>query len=201
MASIMRARFSAQPTGYAHPALLQTFWRPGTSGGSTADATDVLARVRACLFAARTYFGTTCTWHASTEVDVLEDLTGAITGTFVGADPTDVTGSATLDSLSPALATLIKANTSLIVGRRFLKGRLFLAGPTEAMSGPAGYPTIAPATLEAAFNAMLTGGSTASFPVIWHRPNPAGSSTGTSGPVISYQMQTSYWGTQRRRRF
>lgn len=148
-----------------------------------------------------TYFTTTCTWQPVTEVDCLEDTTGAITATYTAAAPPVVAGSATGDVLSPTLATLIKATTNLISGRRFIKGRTFLAGPTEAMSGPAGYPTISATTINAAFNGMLTGGATASFPVIWSRPNATTGHVGTSGPVIGYAMQTNYWGAQRRRRF
>ena len=201
MPSIMRARFTAQPVGYGHLVLFQTFWRPGTAGGSTADATDILARVRACLNAAASAFSANCVWSAITEVDCLEDLTGAITGAFTGSAPATVAGTAGGDNLNASLSTLIKANTNLIVGRRFLKGRTYLPGPTENIEDTAGRPSAVPATINAAFNGMLTGGSTASFPVVWHRPNPKGSSSGTSGPITGYQMQVNYFGVQRRRRF
>lgn len=196
----MRARFTAQPVGYGHPVLLQMYWRPGTSGGSTADATDILARVRAALSGSVLYFSGNCVWTATPEVDALEDSTGALTGAFIGTAPATVTGTATGDNLSAALSTLMKSSTALVVRGRFLKGRSYLAGPTEGTTDSAGRPGNAPGTIQTAWNGMLTGGSTASFPVVWSRPTAPGAANGTSGPILAYTMETRYYGVQRKRR-
>lgn len=202
MASIMRIRFLATLTGASRPFMWQSFWRPGTSGGTVADATDILTRVRTCLLAIQSQFSGGCSWAGVAEADVLEDSTGQITGTWQGVPGANVVGGAVGDALSPALCLVIRETTALIVGKRFLKGRIYLPGFTEGLSGLVGTPTgVNAGTVNNAFNALMTGGSTASFPVVWHRPNPAKSIVGTSGPITGYAMQPAYWGVQRRRRF
>ena len=204
MATIMRARFMFFPGAIGSQlGLLQMFWRPGTSPGSTADATDILARVRAMLAASAATLNTSCVYNPITAVDALDDATGNITGSFTGAAPAAVTGTAAGDPMPAQTAYILKATTNLIVGPRLLKGRTFLGCPGEANNAPAGTPLAANvATLNGSFTALLTGGATASFPVIWHRPNPlAAIPVGTSGPIVGYQCQASYWGSQRGRRF
>lgn len=198
----LRVRAQVFGIGAGHTMLFQTMWRPGTGGGSNADATDCVARVRACMSGLTAYLGTGVVYHFLTEVDGIEDTTGAITGSFTAASVADVTGSSTGDPYSPSAAYLIHARTSLIVGRRFLKGRTYLAQPTEGHVASGGVPdSLATTAITNAFNGMLTGGSTLSFPVIWHRPHPKGATNGTSGPVTSYACETGYLGVQRRRRF
>jgi hypothetical protein len=202
MATILRVRFTYNlgPVG-SSIALFQTYWRPGTSPGSTADATDCLARVRAALNGCVALV--VGVYRPQTAVDALDDATGAITGTFTGAAPANVTGSDSGDPMPAQTAWVIRARTNLIVGPRLLKGRMFLGGTTEGHNAPAGTPVSGDvATIDAAMNGMLTGGATASFPVIWHRPDPtAAIPVGTSGPVVSFQTQPDYWGSQRGRRF
>lgn len=203
MATIMRARFTYQATGvFSDVGLLQTFWRPGTSPGSTADATDILARVRAMLLAAVTCISNGVTYTAINAVDALDDATGAITGSFTGSTPANVVGTSSGDAMPAQTAYIVKATTNLIVGPRLLKGRTFLGLPTEANNQSSGVPVAANiTTLNAAFAGLLTGGATASFPVIWHRPNPnAAVPVGTSGPVVGYQTNSTMWGSQRGRR-
>jgi hypothetical protein len=203
VATIMRARTTYNLGGtQGHQALLQTYWRPGTSPGSTADATDILARVRACLLAAQSAIGNGVTFTAQSEVDALDDATGAITGSFAGALPATVAGTMAGDPMPASVAYLMKATTNLIVGPRLLKGRLFVGGPTEtANSGNGGPITGQLTTMNGAFNGLLTGGATASFPVVWHRPDPlAAVPVGTSGPITGFQGESRFWGVQRGRR-
>ena len=198
----MRVRWQAPFTAAGHVLLFQTFWRPGTSGGSNADATDMLARVHACLSSFSSALSANIVFNAVTEVDALEDTSGALTGTWTGVDPGQVVGGAAGDMYSPAAAILVRAHTSLIVGRRFLKGRTFLPGLAENIIDSGGKVSVATAGgVTAGFTGMLTGGSTASFPVVWHRPTKLLPASGTSGPVTSYSVETNYLGVQRRRRF
>ena len=204
MATIMRARFTFSTGAIgAGLGLFQTYWRPGTSPGSNADATDILARVRAMLAATLTQRNSGCTYFANASVDALDDATGAITGSFTGTLPANSTGTGGLNPMPPQTAYLLKARTNLIVGPRLLKGRSFFGVPDESNNAPAGTPGTADVTaVTNAFNGMLTGGVTASFPVIWHRPNPdAAVPVGTSGPITSFQCEPNYWGSQRNRRF
>lgn len=203
MTVLLRTRFTFTPGAIgAHLSLLQLYWRPGTLGGSTADATDCLARVRAMLLAAQATINTLCLYTPITAVDAIEDTTGHIVGSFTGAAPANVTGTATGDPMPAQTAYVLKGTTNLVVGPRLLKGRTFFGVPSETGNAPAGTPlTSNVTTLNAAFNGMLTGGATLSFPVIWHRPGGASAPVGTNGPVINYQCQASYWGSQRGRRF
>jgi hypothetical protein len=198
----MRARFQIGVAGGTRPYLFQTFWRPGTSGGSVADATDILARVRANLFGARSTWGPGTSAQAVTEVDAIEDTSGLIVAAWTGTDPGVVTGTGSAsDALSPAQALIIKSTTALVVGRKLLKGRTYLPGFTEGQSDNNGRPASTLSLWSLGFAGMLTGGTTASFPVVWHRPHPKGATNGTSGPITGYQAQLNYWGVQRRRRF
>lgn len=198
----MRARWTNIVYGGSRPYLFQTFWRPGTSGGSDADATDILSRVHVMLEAIKGYLHNSVVYTATTEVDALEDTTGALTGSWTGAAPAPVLGTGAGDALSPAMAAISRSNSAVVVGGRFLKGRTYLNGFDEAMNGAGGTPSgIVVAFWNGAWNAMLTGGATASFPVVWHRPTKALPASGTSAPVINYQLQPNYWGVQRRRRF
>jgi hypothetical protein len=204
VATIMRARFTFIPGATGAPlGLFQTFWRPGTSPGSTADATDILARVRAMLQASISALGLNCVYNPITSVDALDDATGAITGSFTGAAPAVVQGTGSGDAMPAQTAYIMRATTNLIVGPRLLKGRTFLGCPGEGQNDPGGKPLSTIVTiLNNSFAGLLTGGATASFPVIWHRPSPtAAVPVGTSGPVVGYQCQASYWGSQRGRRF
>jgi hypothetical protein len=170
------------------PGYTNLYWRPGTGGGSTADASDIAARVRACWLACVGALVTGMTLQVSGVTEAIEDTTGALTGVFTGTTPAVVTGTGG-GSLAPrGSGWTVQANTDLIVGRRFLKGRTFLAPlPTTAFNAsgtPLGFGAVA-----TAFNAMLTGGSTASFPVIWSRPIVGtGARAGTSGPVTLYAV-------------
>ena len=203
MATIMRARTTYNlPLPSAGTCLFQTYWRPGTSPGSNADATDILARVRAALNAILAIVSTGVIFTPVTEVDALDDATGAITGTFTGTAPALVTCTASGDLMPAQTAWLVRETTNLIVGPRLLKGRFFLGGATEGHNTSLGTPVTGDvATMNTAFNGMLTGGATASFPVVWHRPNPlAAVPVGTSGPIVNYAVQGSFWGSQRHRR-
>jgi len=197
MATILRCRYVITGLGaFGSVGLLQTYWRPGTSPGSTADATDVSTRAN------QAYFGLGVSYQQVREVDALDDATGALTGAFTSAALATVFGSASGDQMPAQTAYVVKATTNLLVGPRLLKGRTFFAGPTESINAVAGVPSTGSVTgVAAGFTGMLTGGGTASFPVIWHRPGGAAAPVGTSGPVISYQVESNYWGSQRGRRF
>jgi hypothetical protein len=199
----MRAQFVANGLGGgSHTALFQSYWRPGTGAGSTADATDILARIRAALNACATVLHNSINFVASADVVALNDATGAITGSFAGAVPATVFGTAVGDAMPPQTAWIVKSVTNLVVGPRLLKGRVFLPGPSEGQNTATGAPiTGSVTTINAAFTGLLTGGATASFPVVWHRPGGAGLAVGTSSAVTAFQVQPTYWGSQRGRRF
>jgi hypothetical protein len=202
MASIMRVRASTQGSGFGHPALFQVYWRPGTSGGSQADANDVLARFRAAINGATGALGLNFTYTFSQTVDVLDDATGALTARYTAAAVGTVAGVLTSDNLGASTALLVRARTNLVVRGRLLAGRHYVAGMVENQSDSSGRPVAGTLTTwNTVMNGMLTGGATTSFPVVWSRPTTPGGSNGTSGPVVAYGAEGLWWGQQRGRRF
>lgn len=199
VASIMRARFTIFLAN-GQFGLYQTFWRPGTGGGSTADATDILARVRASLDAIKATLSAGTSYVGQTAVDVLEDSTGVLTGSFTGTGPAAVVGTGSGDSLPANICYLVRNRTALVVNGRRLNGRSYISTPSEGNNDSAGKPLSATvAIVNAGLVTALTGGSTLSFPVVWHRPtNGAG---GTSGAITSVACEPGYYGQQGGRRF
>lgn len=179
------------------PGIATMYWRPGTGGGSTADATDCAARVRAFWQGIIAQLATGVTAQVSGTCEAIEDTTGAITGAFSGTTPAVVTGSGGGTSVATVAAALLQARTSSVVNGRFLRGRTFLSYFSDAtMAAGGGLSTGSQTAVNTAANAMLTGGSTLSFPVVWHRP---GLGVGTSLPVTSYTTWAQFAALRSRR--
>jgi hypothetical protein len=172
------------------PGYTNLYWRPGTGGGSVADATDCVARVRALWVALAPQVSTSVSIAVNNLVEAVEDTTGALVGAFTGASVASVFGSGGTALAARGSAWVMQEKTALIVGRRFLRGHIFLAPLVQASFGADGNPTGFAAT-NAAGTAMLTGGGTASFPVVWARPTTTPAvRAGTSGAVTSFQVST-----------
>jgi hypothetical protein len=171
------------------PGLSTIYWRPGTGGGTTADATDCAARVRAFWVSIGSYLTSTFHSQTSSQVDAIEDSTGALTGSFAATTPASTTGTGSINYAAIPAMALIRLRTNLIVGPRILKGRLFIGPLDEGAVNGFGDPTTNCITdMNSGALGMVTGGATASFPVVWHRPRVG--SVGTSGPIVS----VSTWG-------
>lgn len=207
MASILRVRAPISLSN-GTPGLMTIYWRPGTGGGSTADATDCLARVRAFVAASSgaIHAGTTYTFNPA--CDIFEDSTGTLTGSFTGTTPAGVAGGGTGDPLPAMTAWLVKWSTGSVVNGRRLQGRTYLSVPNENNNDTSGRPNAATIiTIANAGIAMLTGGATASFPVVWNRPRAADpdhgitARAGTSAAVTNCSVDGLKWGVQRNRRF
>lgn len=191
-------RVQTTVSGYVGgPGLNTAYFRPGTSGGVTADATDCVARVRTFFDAIKGFYSVGTTIQVDTSVDQIEDTTGALTGSLTSAASAVVSGTGAGDRLPPSTALLLRLNTGIVVNGRFLKGRWYLSPFVTSQNDVAGVPE--PVTMSncvTAANAMLTG-TTASFPVVWHRPGGAGA--GTSMAVNGYSVWGS-WAVLRSRR-
>ena len=206
MTAIMRVRFTVANNGSKD--LVTTYWRPGTSGGSTADATDALARVRAWFNAVKASTVSVCVFTPVVACDMIEDTTGHLVGSFTGTSPLAIAGTAAGDNLPQQVCWLIKWLTSSVVNNRRLQGRTFLPGPGEGMNTAAGVPNPSDVTTHTnGALSILTGGSTASFPVVWNRPlyddakPPNLLRNGTSMAITSAQCDPLKWGSQRNRRY
>lgn len=198
MAVILRTAGTMTGTGISSPHFTQLWWTPQTAGGSTADATDCLARFRAFWQAmiAEITAGTVITLDRT--CIAIEATTGVLTGSFTGTDPGAVTGTGAGDPMPRQTQGLLRLQTSTIISGRRLQGRLFIPAPVESGgdngTGPdSGYTT----ALAAAGGGMLSGGATTSAPVVWHRPQ--GGAGGSHG-VITGVTASSFWAVLRSRR-
>ena len=207
LAQLMRMRWIGTGPAAQDPVLLQTFYRPGTIGGSTAVASLILAGFKTFLQANITNFYTGMVYRAQTNLDVIDDANGNLVNSWTGTDPGTVTGTGTGDPLSPALAWVLRLPTATIVNKRFVKGRLFVGIPSEGRSdSPGGTPSAAgAAVMTAAASSFLNGFTDGTQWVIWSRPlwnsdRTAILRNGTNGPIISASTRSDGWGTQRRRR-
>lgn len=198
MAVILRTAALLSGTSAPSSGFTSLWWRPGTAGGSTADATDCLARFR-------TFWDTVkSAIHSGLTVDfdpiciAVEATTGVLTGAFAGTDPLSVTGTAVGTALPLQTQGLLRLQTSTVVGGRRLRGRLFIPAPEEGDNDTAGVPDSGYVTaLNTAGATLLAAGATASDPVIWHRPT--GGAGGTDAPITAVSA-SSAWSVLRSRR-
>lgn len=170
MVHIMRVR--AVSTGYAGSPGLNTFYfqTPTLADPVTADATTVVARVRAAFMTARALWPPAWTLTTQGVVDVFDattgDLVDSLTGTGV-AVVNGLTGSA-FGPLPAAICANIRT-LSFIAGRR-VQGRAFLS-PLASGGDADGSPTATQMTLATTLisdlRAFGTGGPEL---IVWHRP-------------------------------
>lgn len=183
--SIMRVR-TVIGGAQGLPGLSTTYWNGTTSTPSGADASDVVARVRAFWFAIVGLLPTAATAQVSGQVDLIDPANGALTGSLVVTNPALVTGSGG-GTLPPASAILLTAQTGTILNGRRFRGRTFISpvasGAMTAGAVSAGSIT----TTQTAANNMLIG-ATSSVPVVWHRPKLPGPLGGSVTPTISFSV-------------
>lgn len=198
MAVILRA--AATITGATIPStgFTSTWWSPATAGGSTADATDILARFRLFWVALAGVMDDALTIDFDPICIAVEATTGVLTGAFAGTDPTSVVGTAAGDPLPMQTQGLVRLQTSTVIAGRRVRGRLFVPGPPEAENTSAGVPSGSYTTaLANAGAALLAAGSTASAAVIWHRPTAG---AGGASPVITGVSGSPTWSVLKSRR-
>jgi len=198
MAVIIRT--SALVTGSLLPGggLTSLWWAPGTVGGSTADATDCLARFRTVFETFKADMTSLISINYDPLVIALEATTGVLTGTFNATDPTTTVGTAVGDPLPAQTQGLIRFGTATVVNGRRLRGRLFIPGPTEAANTTTGVPSSGYTTdLTAGGATLFTPGATTSAAVIWHRPT---NGAGGASSLINSASASPNWSVLRSRR-
>jgi hypothetical protein len=198
MAVILNTRATIAGTGFSTPGITQLWWSPQTAGGSTADATDCLARFRAFWFAlvARIYAGTTFTFDPT--CIAVEATTGVLTGAFAGTTPAVVTGTEAGDPLPRQTQGLLRMGTSTVISGRRVRGRLFIPSPGEGQNTSGSGPIAAYMTdVTTAGGGLLVAGATTSMPVIWHRPGPGGAG---ASPLVTSMAASGEWSVLRSRR-
>lgn len=170
--------------GSGGPGLATHYFRPGTAGGVSADALDVVARVRAFWAAVASAYTNASTFQVQSDVALIEDTSGGLVGTLAGGTPAAVVGASATGIAPIASMALLRARTNVVVNNRLLRGRQYM-GPIRigAVTTTGQLATGEQTTITSAANAMITPASTTSFPVVWHRPGTTG---GISAAVVSY---------------
>jgi len=198
VAVILRSAATISGASMPETGFTQLWWSPGTAGGSTADATDILARFRAAWDTVKVNMDPGLTLTFDPVCIAIESTTGVLTGSYVGTTPGAVTGTATGDMLPHQTQGLVRFGTASIFNGRRLRGRLYLPGPNETVNSAAGAPVAGYlTTATTAFGGLLSGGGTSSAPVIWHRP--VGGAGGGNALITSVTTAPS-WSVLRSRR-
>lgn len=187
MAQILRCR--AVLSGWSGaPALYTAYFSPGTAGGSVADATDCLARVRGFWNAMTAQLPAAVQITTAPTVDVLEASTGELVGQYASsAPPTVVTGTSVAEFYAPGNYALLQINTLGFRNGRKVRGRSFIGPITEAgvTSGVANSTLTSLVSASAAAQLTPSSPATASAMVVWSRPSRGGSN-GATNVVISF---------------
>lgn len=170
MVHIMRVR--AVSSGWTGGPGLNTwyFQTPTLADPVTADATTVVARVRAGIFAARTLWPSAWTSHVETAVDVFDSATGDLVDslTATGVSDNGGGGGASFGPIPAALCVNIRTLT-FISGRR-VQGRAFLS-PLALTDDADGSPTsVQIASAQLLINTLRDFGGSGPELVVWHRP-------------------------------
>jgi len=197
MAVIMRSAAILTGAAFPEPGIVQMWWSPGTVGGSTADATDILARFRTCWEGAKALIDDAVTIDYDPICLAVEATTGVLTGAFAGTDPSTTVCTGTGDALPRQTQGLVRLGTSTVINGRRLRGRIFLPGPLEANNSADGTTTGYGTTITTAFSSIFTPGATASQAVIWHRPTGGG---GGAAAAITSVGTAATWAVLRSRR-
>lgn len=193
---IMRVRTTIQGI-QGLPGLSTVYARGTASTPTNADADDMLARVRAFWLALIGVLPTSIVAQVQGQVDLITETTGALGGSLSRTSPAAVTG--TGGGAGPiAAAVVLQLQTGVIINGRRLRGRSFIS-PVATGANSGGFVSAATiSTTVAAGVAMLTG-TTASKPVVWHRPNPVGAANGSAFDVSAYAVGPNF-GVLRSRR-
>jgi hypothetical protein len=193
-------RTSALVTGSGLPAggLTQLYWAPGSVGGSTADATDCLARFRALWVSIGTRLSSSISFVFDTTVLAIEATTGVLQGTFEAAPALTVTGGSGSEPLPRQTQGLIRFGTATVLNGRRVRGRLFVPGVQEGDNDGSGQPLAALVTaLTVAGGSILSPGATSSEACIWHRPV---NGSGGASPDINSASGSPNWAVLKSRR-
>ena len=187
--AIMRVR--AQITGSQGLPGLSTIYARGTAATpSSADCSDMVARVRAFWNALVGLQPAGCIILVSGDVDVLDETNGALVTGFSVAAPATVLGTGS-EALPLATSVLLTHQTGTILNGRRLRGRTFISPVSDSVNVDGLTASAARATIIAAATAMITG-ATASFPVVWHRPKLPGPLGGSIAPTTSFSVGSNF---------
>jgi len=198
MAVILRTQATIGGTALPGGGLSTLYWLPGSAGGSTADATDCLARFRDVWVSIGTRLTSTINFVFDQTVLAIEATTGVLTGSFTAAPALTVVGGSGSEPLPRQTQALMRFGTASVINGRRVRGRLFVPGVQEGDNTTGGVPIAALVTaLTTAAATLFVAGATSSEAVVWHRPQ--GGAGGTHADITAAQGSTE-WSVLRSRR-
>lgn len=198
MAVILRTSAVISGTGLPGGGLSTLYWAPGTVGGSTADATDCLARFRGIFNSFIANLPLSITFTFDQTVLAIEATTGVLTQAFTAAPALSVTGTNAGDVLPRQTQGLLRWGTATVINGRRVKGRLFMPAPAEDKNAAGGVPeSTYQSALTTAGATVFIAGATSSEACIWHRPNSLGAG---ASPDITSASAAPVWAVLRSRR-
>lgn len=159
---------------------------PGISTYYALDAATLLPPLRTFLANFITILPSGITLTFPTSGAQLEDTTGVVSGAWTASAPAQVVGTAS-GNYSGRTGLVVGWSTSVVVGRRLLRGRNFYVPISVNAYSPDG--TLADGTVAAiqtAADAFIAG---AGEQRIWHRPNNLPLNNGVSHPVASAKVR------------
>ena len=187
--SIMRIR-TVISGSQGLPGLSTTYANGASATPVTADAADMVARVRAFWDGIKTLLPSTSIILVSGQVDLLDPANGELTGGLSVTAPSAVLGTGS-ESLPQATSILLQCETGVIIAGRRLRGRTFIS-PVDQVTNIDGLVGSASRnTIITSATTSLTGVTT-SAPVVWHRPKAPGPTGGSVSPVTSYNVGSNF---------
>ena len=198
MATIMGVQTFMTGNVVGEPWLQTFYFLPGTPGGSNADATDALDHVRDFWGTVGPVISTGVTINWEPTCLLYNDATGALVGAVTGVPGSPATSGAGSTPLPKQTQGLVSWTTAGVVNSRRVIGRTYIPFPDESANSSSSQPdSTYTTTLAAAVSSFLGAGTTATEPVVWHRPiNKAG---GSSHPILAGTAR-SQWAVLRTRR-
>jgi len=161
----------------------------------TANIAFLRASIATMLTAVNDRLDSLTTWTVGTSGDIVDDVTGTLTGAWSEATARTGTGSVSGQPVQNTSQILLQWHTGIIVNGRRLRGRTYIPG---ASSGASDAGQVAAATVAdfVAAQATFISDCATQF-AVWHRPiNGAG---GSSQSVLTGSCWNEF-AVQRRRR-
>jgi hypothetical protein len=130
--------------------------------------------------ALRTYVPSGVTWTIPSQGDELDDVTGQLTGGWVGTGGGTVTSTGTVGSYPAGTGLLIRWNTGVVASGRRIQGRTFICPLTSA--GYANTGVVATSTATPVLAAATAFAASGVAKGIWHQPKKAPGGIGPDRP-------------------
>lgn len=151
---------------------LSTFYY-GVASPNVSDAVTFFTAIKALVPAG-------VTWTIPASGDELDDVTGTLTGAWVGTGGGTVLSTGTLSAYAAGTGLIIKWGTGIVANGRRIQGRTFI-NPlvSNAFSTTGLVSSASQATVGTAASAFVASGVAKG---IWHQPKPAPGGIGPARP-------------------